>query len=588
MAVFPALDPIYAAPKQTRNEAQRTMLGDGYEKSLIFGLNTIRPEWQLTWLLSSEDATTIEGFLQARSDAAEWFEWQPPDATVTQRWRCDEWTVEQDNPVVFRISATFRRVFELIIPSLQSALAICPADILCESDYGDIGTDFWVSVMTAPYANVTFAYAANFIGAVAAATIVTDTMGNTYCPMVTTDRTFAITKRKLNGEVIWTKEHSFADPYGGWLDDSLSRTVIGDLGNGKESIACFLPSYFGYQHDNMAVYNTNGEFIHGWSVPGDTQPQNHTIGMEYVRVQKCVMMIRHELGYLTFDVVNALEGTRVAGYEFSYGRLTLYSTDTPEAAAYVQFDNGRSILFDKRAGYLVVIPLDENFAPLSNNFNQYGNVGTGVKAVEYGIGCLVATSETLLYFDKSGNFISRTPISCGVPDELNADSDGVYLLTGSRMSSTKFNLDLSVLEIQNWCAGDNSGFTANDSFNAENLGLAWHADYGYHLPTNRVVSTKNRFSNTAYINPGTYPVFQVFGGRAHTIGGYTTLPTNIYTASAQGFSLQTPLTSYNTPISIGVINGSSSLRTGTPWAFSRTSVDASSKYQYTLYSTNLA
>lgn len=138
MAVFPALNPIYAAPKQTRNEAQRTMLGDGYEKSLIFGLNTIRPEWQLTWLVYPEDAATIEDFLQARADAAEWFEWQPPDAPTTQRWRCDEWTVEQDNPVVYRINATFRRVFELVIPTLTTEPGECPDDALCWDNCLDI------------------------------------------------------------------------------------------------------------------------------------------------------------------------------------------------------------------------------------------------------------------------------------------------------------------------------------------------------------------------------------------------------------------------------------------------------------------
>jgi phage-related protein len=589
MATFPAINPTYPASKRSDQERITTALGDGYESSLVFGLNTPRSEWDLTWLLELEAVQEVETFLQARADAGEWFEWQPPDSVTALRFRCDEWTIEQDNPITYRLSASFRRVFELYIPTLSPALASCQSDILCEGDYGDIGTDFWVSVMTAPFANAPWLYNPNFVGAVTSSSLVTDAMGNSYSLMSTTTEKFAITKRRLNGEVIWTKEHAFNDifqttqPLGDYIDE----TLICDIGNNKESIVCFLPSYFGYGHDKFAVYDTNGEFKLGMGIPGNTVTQGHTIGMEYIRLQKYIMMVRHELGYLTYDIVNANTGTLVTSWNISYGGLYYLSVWTANSSAFIQFDDGTSLLFDKRAAYLLVIRLDEDFVPISNSFDRYNANGSGVAVVRYGTGCLVATPEWLFYFDKSGNFISQTAIAQPIVKEIAILDDGIYLYSNgsypqpnASMKSSKYSFDLSTLITENIIAGSNTNFVSNDSY-------GWHSDRGYHLPTNRVVASRNAFSNNAYINTGTYPVFQAFGGRASKVGGYTTLATNIYTASAQGFSRNTPLTTYYSPVGKVTMNGASTLRPVVPFYFSRTSVDASSTYQYNLYTTDL-
>lgn len=89
------------------------MLGDGYEVSIRFGLNNVRPEWQLTWETTAANATTIDNFLQARADLGEAFDWQPPDIASALRWRCDEWTVEHLVYNWRRVNATFRQVFEI-------------------------------------------------------------------------------------------------------------------------------------------------------------------------------------------------------------------------------------------------------------------------------------------------------------------------------------------------------------------------------------------------------------------------------------------------------------------------------------------
>ena len=132
MAVFPAIDPIYPASKQGEQQRNKILLGDGYESSIIFGLNTPQTQWSLTWLVEQDQADQIEGFLQARADAGEWFEWQPPDSATALRFRCDEWTVEQDDPMVYRISASFRRVFELELITLTPSVSNeCYQDELC-------------------------------------------------------------------------------------------------------------------------------------------------------------------------------------------------------------------------------------------------------------------------------------------------------------------------------------------------------------------------------------------------------------------------------------------------------------------------
>ena len=113
MATFPAIAPIFPADKQTAPLNSTLTLGDGYEMALRFGLNNVRPEWQLTWEDTADKTTQVDEFLQARADAGEAFDWQPPDANYAMCWRCDEWTVDH---IVFnwrRVTATFRRVFEI-------------------------------------------------------------------------------------------------------------------------------------------------------------------------------------------------------------------------------------------------------------------------------------------------------------------------------------------------------------------------------------------------------------------------------------------------------------------------------------------
>lgn len=167
MAVFPAISPIYPANKQPGLERSKVALGDGYESSLIFGLNTPKMQWNLIWLVELEQAEQIEGFLQAQADAGDWFEWQPPDSVVPLRFRCDEWTIEQDDPAIYRVSASFKRVFEPEISNLVPIGTICDQDELCSYDYGGTAesSTVWVARLRGTVAgdegNAGSAYMAN-------------------------------------------------------------------------------------------------------------------------------------------------------------------------------------------------------------------------------------------------------------------------------------------------------------------------------------------------------------------------------------------------------------------------------------------
>lgn len=122
MTTFPSIAPIHPANKRTAPLGGKLLLGDGYEVASRFGLNSVRPDWSLVWEVTEAEKEAIRSFLQARADAGEHFDWQPPDAATALRWRCDEWAVEQLAFNWFRVSATFRRVFELSPSILPAAL----------------------------------------------------------------------------------------------------------------------------------------------------------------------------------------------------------------------------------------------------------------------------------------------------------------------------------------------------------------------------------------------------------------------------------------------------------------------------------
>jgi phage-related protein len=113
MDTFPAIEPVYSVAEETNPLVKKNAFGDGYLQSIRFGLNFIKPDWNLQWLVSKAEASTIELFLKQQSEDGKWFYWTPPDSSSAVKWRCDEWTIEDLADSLVRIDATFRQVFEL-------------------------------------------------------------------------------------------------------------------------------------------------------------------------------------------------------------------------------------------------------------------------------------------------------------------------------------------------------------------------------------------------------------------------------------------------------------------------------------------
>lgn len=138
MENFPSIEPVYSSIKNAAPLKAATVLGDGYIKKFSFGLNTIKPEWNIEWILSPADASSVDLFLENRGADGEWFYWTPPDYTVPLRWRCDEWTLENDAENLVKVNASFKQILELEYIELEPSFAVC-ADDFCGRDTGGGG-----------------------------------------------------------------------------------------------------------------------------------------------------------------------------------------------------------------------------------------------------------------------------------------------------------------------------------------------------------------------------------------------------------------------------------------------------------------
>lgn len=125
MDTFPAIEPVYSVAEEVNPLVKKNAFGDGYLQSIRFGLNFIKPDWNLQWLVSKAEASTIELFLKQQSEDGKWFYWTPPDSSSAVKWRCDEWTIEDLADSLVRVDANFRQVFEL------SLVSLVPEEVLC-------------------------------------------------------------------------------------------------------------------------------------------------------------------------------------------------------------------------------------------------------------------------------------------------------------------------------------------------------------------------------------------------------------------------------------------------------------------------
>ncbi len=114
MATFPSITPQYSTVETVKLDYFRVKLGDGYEQRLVQGLpaNKRLINLNLTFNVSTTDATTIDTFLDARFDDQANFDFTPPHHSSALKFICTRRsrTAILNNRVVMNL--TFEEVAE--------------------------------------------------------------------------------------------------------------------------------------------------------------------------------------------------------------------------------------------------------------------------------------------------------------------------------------------------------------------------------------------------------------------------------------------------------------------------------------------
>lgn len=113
MSTLPSIDLTYNISKKTGARILEANLGDGYSQRAADGINAIKDEWNLEWVVNNTDADTLTNFFAARG-GYESFDWQPSGESVSKKWTCKSWSKTPVGLNVWSISATLEEAFDLL------------------------------------------------------------------------------------------------------------------------------------------------------------------------------------------------------------------------------------------------------------------------------------------------------------------------------------------------------------------------------------------------------------------------------------------------------------------------------------------
>jgi len=90
MASFPTIAPQYSTQETVNQDNQVVELGDGFQQRIVFGLpaNKRLINLNLTFNVTTADATTIDTFLDARFDDQASFDFTPPHHSSSKKFIC--------------------------------------------------------------------------------------------------------------------------------------------------------------------------------------------------------------------------------------------------------------------------------------------------------------------------------------------------------------------------------------------------------------------------------------------------------------------------------------------------------------------
>lgn len=561
MAVFPAINPIYSAGKQSNFERAKLALGDGYESSIVFGLNTIKPEWNLTWLVQQDEADQIEGFLQARSDAGEWFEWQPPDSVVTLRFRCDEWNVDLDNPMVYRISAVFRQVFELEFPTLNSVFAECSEEYLCEPDYGSLA-DFWMSRMTAPVPDLdpqTYS-----VDQISFHKILIDNIGNSYSIYVHRTPAYwftqvtssaywylVITKRDIDGNIIWSKRTSLSIAC-----TNIRSAVIGDLGDGLgdgliiivDAAIGNMPAIpaFWINETWLVTFSLNGGFrkAYATNMPGATN-------IRFSDISNNLLFAAGDNGQVAafMHVIKPKDGSFVTSYYIRQPGTIYASGDLPSDVQLIEMNSTRSLFFCNLGGNRIHVTRVNNGIPETTALFQsipytYSGSGATIAACKYENDTVLLFNYRYIYqYNIDGELIKIFNIPGGYimngADGIKLDkaNDNIYINTGASIATIDYGL--TTLKTMTYMTPQGNAYSGRN-------GTQQGGGNMMNLGGNRYVISMDTYAPYGQSASGGRGIFMIGGARLSKIGSTKTINVSgnsgTFTASIQGISINQAIT----------------------------------------------
>lgn len=613
MATFPAIAPIYSAPKQSQVNPLRLNLGDGYEVSQNFGLNSLRPNWQLVWEVDPVQAAQIETFLQARADLGEPFDWRPPDAPAALKWRCDDWSVEFVASVKHRITATFRRVFEFSggIPTLTPDLGLCLDDVLCESDIGASGSDFWVSRLASPI----YLYSTPPSGKSQGdpnTNVVIDSRGNSYQAFLSVrsispsfDASCYITKRTAGGQVIWTKEFT-NDTFYNTTGIASGATIGIHIFEARELESVFVAlqgtvnqtpasvKLYGFTYDGDLATSKQYQLD-----PSSSLTQGYILSAQYLKYSNKIVVTYRTAVSQRFIVIDPITWQAIKHYDMRIDGQVFDSSWITSYSSIYEFPDQTKIWVNNHSNDFrsSLLKLDSAFLPVGSVVKMHG--------IDFSI-----TKESLLEYDStSGGYwgiqnsglLGNSMYKFKLDASLNLTEIRRYPVgVGNFTNAYKFNNLWYIMAAE--AVIDNVYGSGVVQYNPDTELITNISHFSYGLPNNSGYSAKrhrwqsNPSSNRAVFGwgdvnvDGSLTAANVFcaGIRMFGPGELTSMATGPYTARARSSK---SVSISGTPVSLPVSSSPGYTFTTrdvySPTNFSTSFVDRTASVQWDFYAVNL-
>lgn len=86
--------------------------GDGYNQRVADGLNSVGTTYELEWILNTTDAATMKSLFESKG-GYDYILWTPNRGVTQYKWLCTKWDWDYAGPELERLTATFKRCFDL-------------------------------------------------------------------------------------------------------------------------------------------------------------------------------------------------------------------------------------------------------------------------------------------------------------------------------------------------------------------------------------------------------------------------------------------------------------------------------------------